>query len=372
MSGVVEKLKNIGSWFWEHKKTSIALLIVIFIIGLFITADIYQAEKKKAASEIAAKMAKANKKAGGKQTKFEQLQAQYIKEYGKPKRGFVWTEDGQLQAIGSLGKTPEDVTYTYVRSLSTLDFANAQRFGYKTQTSSTYEGFYNSDNEFTYNQNFLKGMYKQVLLSLKVNKTVDVTTFADYKDVVTLNVNVLDLSDKDFWKKDKNKIFKELEKYSVYEKDTTKMKQFLYKYVLNYYSSPKAKMTNVNLSFTLEQTIDNAWLVTNDSDLDAYAQYQDGEVVVDEILDQFDNWEAKNSMNNNDDDGNKSSSNSDDTFDGSSSSADELTQQDNGDFDNSGITQYNKNHNSDDSKDGSNDGSNDSSDNNTKGDVVDP
>ncbi|AJH02937.1 hypothetical protein AS86_6038 (plasmid) [Bacillus thuringiensis HD1002] len=77
------------------------------------------------------------------------------------------------------------------------------------------------------------------------------------------------------------------------ERDTTKMKDYLFNYVLSYYSGEKPKTRNVKVNFVMQQTMDGSWLVTNDAELDALAKYQDGEIVVNQILDQFERWIGK-------------------------------------------------------------------------------
>lgn len=321
MSRIWGIVKGVGFWIRDHKGLTITIGVVVFIIGLFVTANIYQAHKQKS---LQAQTEMHSKSDSNKMSEYDREQQQLIQKYGKPKKGFRWTDDGQLMAIGSIGKTPEDVAYTYVRSLSTLDFANAQRYSYKTQTVKTYESFFDSDEDFSYNTDFKQGMYKQVLLSMKPIKITDMTSFADFKQVVTMQIEMLDLTNKDFWLPDKDKLFNELKKYQVTEKDTTKMKDFLYNYVLQYYSSPKAKTRLVNVNFVLEQTMDNAWLVTNDSELDAIAQYQDGATVVDQVLDDFDTWLSQQDV----------SSDSGNTDLGTSNNADEVSpSQDGGSFD---------------------------------------
>lgn len=272
----------------EHKKTTIAIgsTVVICFFGYNAMAD-RQAQKEE--QVMAEKEAKQN----DVKSDFDIEQEKLIKRYGTPKKGFRWTDDGKLQALGDRGMTSEDVIYAYVRGLSTLDFSIAQRYSFKTDVVKTYQAFFESENDFTYNKNFQKGMYKQVLLSMRPNKIEDTALFADYKTSITMNIELLDLSNKDFWLKDKDKIFQDLKKYKMTERDTTKMKDYLFNYVLSYYSGEKPKTRNVKVNFTIQQTTDGSWLVTNDSELDALAKYQDGEIVVNQMLDQFERWIGK-------------------------------------------------------------------------------
>lgn len=300
---------------------------VLILIGLFIFANIKLNEQQRE-EEKASKPQVEETTETTSNSEYAQDQAKYIEKWGEPKEGFIWTDDGQLQAIGSIDKTPEDVIYSYVRSLSTLDFANAQRYSYKTQTVDTYQKYYDTESEFTYNKDFEKNMYKEVLLSLKPNKIVDMATFADFTQAVTLEVEVLDLTNKDFWLDDREKLFEELKKYKIVERDTTKMKEFLYNYVLEYYQSPEPKTRTVKVSFVMEQTTEGAWLVTNDADLDAVAKYQDGETVVSQIIEQFDKYTGGLDLTE------EKSKDYDDN-------ADELLDHDGGNYTESGTVDYN-------------------------------
>ncbi|PGF05116.1 hypothetical protein [Bacillus toyonensis] len=283
-------LSGITSWIMEHKKTTLAIAGVV-IIGIISYNAVADRQAQKEAEVSAEKSAKQE----NVKSDFDIEQEKLVKKHGAPKKGFRWTDDGKLQAIGDKGMTSEDVIYAYVRGLSTLDFSNAQRYSYKTDVVKSYQGFYEAEQDFTYNKNFQKGMYKQVLLSLRPNKIEDTALFADYKTSITMNIELLDLSNKDFWLKDKDKIFQDLKKYKVNERDTTKMKDYLFNYVLSYYSGEKPKTRNVKVNFVMQQTMDGSWLVTNDAELDALAKYQDGEIVVNQILDQFERWIGKSS-----------------------------------------------------------------------------
>lgn len=275
---------SVKDWIVDHKKISITIFVLLIFGYFIVTASIQRNADKEA--EVNA----SNKQTVEAKSDFDRDQEKLVKKYGKPKKGFRWNDEGKLQAVGEKEMKSEDVIYAYVRGLSTLDFSNAQRYSYKTDVVKTYQGYFDAEQDFTYNKTFQKGMYKQVLLSMKPNKIVDTALFAEYKTSITMNIELLDLSNKDFWFKDRDKIFNDLKKYKVTERDTTKMKDYLYNYVLSYYSSEQPKTRNVKVNFVLQQTVDGSWLVTNDAELDAIAKYQDGEIVVNQILDQFERW----------------------------------------------------------------------------------
>lgn len=218
------------------------------------------------------------------QTDYEREQGRLIKRYGDPGKGYRWSDEGTRMALGDPNLSESEVAATFIRSLSTLDFATAQKYAFKDDVIKTVNNYYSNDADFTYDESFKKAMYQQVLLSLEPVKTVSTATFADARSNITLQVKLLDLSNKDFWEKDKDEIFSNLDKYRKNEQDTTKARNFVYDYVLSYWKSEDAQKKTVQINLTLTQTNEGGWLVSNDTDLDNYAKYTDGETVVNNIL----------------------------------------------------------------------------------------
>ena len=92
-----------------------------------------------------------------------ELQKSLEEEYGKPKDGFEWSITGDLVALGDEKMTPEDIVWTYVRSLSVLDFATAQQYSSKSVTTDRYKEYYSEiTSELTdYYRDFLRKQYKK-------------------------------------------------------------------------------------------------------------------------------------------------------------------------------------------------------------------
>lgn len=281
------KLLLVLKWFRKRKWLSITAISVLTLIILFTVATKYQNNKE---AEALASEEDQKSVENTPDTEFSKEQEKFKEKWGEPKEGFRWTDSGDLQAIGDTDKTAEEVAFIYIRSLSTLDFANAQRYSYKTDVVNTYKKYYNSESEFSYNKGFERDMYKEVLLSMEPLGVDSVASFAEFEEVITMEVELLDLTNKDFWKEESDQLYAELKKYRVTERDTTKMKEFIYNYVLSYYTSKEPKTRTVKIDLMMEETIDGSWLVTNDSDLDGVAQYKDGEVVVNDILMNFEDW----------------------------------------------------------------------------------
>src|SRR5690606_32262474 len=138
MSNIVEIIKSVFGWMVKHKVITIIGAVIISFVVLSVMASKHQQSK---ANERNALEEDGGESVEGGISEYEQEQELYIQRYGEPKEGFRWNEDGELIPIGSIGKTQEDVIFTYLRSLTTLDFANAQRFSYKTEVVKQYQRF---------------------------------------------------------------------------------------------------------------------------------------------------------------------------------------------------------------------------------------
>lgn len=182
----------------------------------------------------------------------------------------------------------EEVGYLYIRALSNLDLETAFKYSYKTKILSKYQSFFEKDTEFNYKLNFDRNLYKQALLSLTIQGVQDTVTLSPKQAAMTFNIEALDLTNKDFWVKDKEVIFNTLAKYRITESDTTKAREYLYNYILNYYSSPEAKKIQKSVTFKIEKVYrTNYWVITDDLSLDAVLSNHEGESIITYIMNQF-------------------------------------------------------------------------------------
>lgn len=203
--------------------------------------------------------------------------------------GYIVTSNCDLLPAGNSDLSTEDVGYTFLRALSNLDFETAARYSYDSTVIKQYSRYYDLDNDYSYDQDFKRSLYKQVLLSLIVQNVTDISTFADGKVAITYTIEVLDLTDKDFWLQDQDELFTNLEKYRGTESDTTKAKEYLYDYVLSYYQSDEAKTRTTTVTLVIDKVSgQDYWVVSDDSAIDAIAKYLDGETSVSYIMLQFD------------------------------------------------------------------------------------
>ena len=212
-----------------------------------------------------------------------QMQGELNKNYGKLPEGFIWDTDGSVLSLGDKSMTAEDVVYAYFRGLSTLDISTVERYSRDSSVVQTYSDYFDDKNKNTdYMDQFIRNMYKQCLLSLQIKGIENQAIFADNKQVFTVKADMLDLTDKDFWRVDQNEIYKNLYLYDSDESDSTKSDIYLYDYILNYYKSDLAGLRSVTFDVTLQKypDLDSGWLVSIDTDVNDACQYKDGKLVV--------------------------------------------------------------------------------------------
>ena len=218
-----------------------------------------------------------------------EMQPDLNDNFGDLPDGFIWDIDGTALSIGEKGKSAEDVLYAYFKGLSTLNMETVQKYSRDSIVVDVYNAYYNESNKNTdYMDSFLRNMYTQCLLSLQLDNVESSAVFAENKMVFTINAKILDLTDKEFWKSDRDVIYKNLYTYSL-ESDSAKSDQYLYDYILDYYKSNDAQLRDVSFDITLQKypDLNSGWLVSVDSDVNDACSYKDGKLVVSYIKDQY-------------------------------------------------------------------------------------
>lgn len=221
-----------------------------------------------------------------------QMQPELIQSYGEVPDGFIWESDGTLLSLGDKSMSAEDVVYAYFRGLSNLDISTVQRYSRDSKVVESYSNYFDDKNKNTdYMDQFLRNMYKECLLSLQIVGIDNNAIFAENKQVFTVRAKMLDLTNKDFWKKDEKDIYKTLYLYDQDESDTTKSDMYLYDYILDYYRSGKATLREVTFDITVQKypDLDSGWLVSIDTDVDDACSYKDGKLVVSYIKELYRN-----------------------------------------------------------------------------------
>ncbi len=276
----------------------VAIIAGIAIVGVAAFSGI---SANKAAKEKAARLAAIEaERLKAKETKEPldreaQLQAQLEKKYGKPPEGFKWNRRGELEALSDDTLSAEDVVYTFLRSLSILDFSTAQRYSDDSKVAETYQKYYGevTKDRTNYYKAFLRKQYKLCLETLEINDVADTAVFADGTEMVTINISAIDLTDKDFWKKDKDEIYSQMRVFDETESDNVKKEQYLYDYIYNCYEDGTVAKTEHTVELVLTKENGKGWLVSNDSEVNAIISYEKGVNVAEYIEEGFDKWLAK-------------------------------------------------------------------------------
>lgn len=299
-------LSNIWDWVKSHKKSTGAIVGVVLLIVLMVAANNHakqkQLEQQKAET---AKIAKDNEVQDKDRSYVEgtdaylmSMQPELRKSFGTPPKGFIWDLNGKGISLGDKSKSSEDVLYSYIRALSTLDLATAQKYSRDAKVVETYNDYFSkaNANQADYQEQFMRNMYKLALTSMEITGVESSSKFASNKSVYTVTISMLDLTAKDFWESDRENLFKKLSGYESKENDSTKLEIFIYDYILNYYKTPTAVKRTVSMDITLERypDIDSGWLVSIDKDIDDAARYNNGTLVTNYITEQFRQWSIEN------------------------------------------------------------------------------
>lgn len=220
------------------------------------------------------------------------MQQSLVEQYGEPPEGFKWDILGNLVAISSDDMSAEDVIHTYIRSISILDFATAQRYASSSKIYDTYNNYYDEiTNVVTdyYNQ-FLRKQYTFAIQSIENLGIESTATMADGTQVMSVKLNVLDLTDKDFWRDDMQEIYKQMRVFGESEEDDTKRDQYLYDYIYSKYEDGTIGKREVVCDFKVGKQKNGGWLITDDSELNAYLKYDQGNDIAQYIISSYNDW----------------------------------------------------------------------------------
>lgn len=290
------KLKIAGFTFSMGQIIALVLVVAIIALISFASAKKKEREDQLAYEQKMAELEALKAQQGNGQVEFDlhaQTQAALTKQFGVAPEGFEWGYAGELIAIGNdEDHNCEDVVYMFIRALSMLDFSTAARYSSGSVVIDQYQSYYSAitDAITDYYRNFLRKQYKVSLTSMEVLGISDVAVFADGTEYLTIDVLVLDLTDKDFWEKDRDALFKQMRIYKETETDTTKMEQYVYDYIYSKYEDGTIQKKQHTIELVVGKENNSGWLVSGDRELNAYLQYENGVDVARFILNEFSTW----------------------------------------------------------------------------------
>lgn len=272
------------------KKKVIVIGIIILVIVL-VSAVKKQAEQKEIERRLAESRKEPTTSAPTTEYDFdEQYQAKLREKYGEPPEGFEWDALGNLVATtGDDSLSCEDVVYTYLRSLSILDFATALRYAEKSTVADTYTQYYSDVTAeiADYYRDFLRKQYKMALTTLEIENISSSALMPDGSQYVSVDLNVMDLTNKDFWLEEKDKIFDTMYTYDITETDGTKMEQYVYDYIYDAYERGLVGKKKITIELVVSKGNGEGWLISNDGELSHQLSYEWGTDVATYIKTQY-------------------------------------------------------------------------------------
>lgn len=277
------------------KKQIIIGGIIISIIGGGLAYSSYKENKeyqKRLEEQQKAIEAQQQQSNEGVMSYEDAMQQSLVEQYGEPPEGFKWDILGNLVAVSSDDMSAEDVIHTYIRSISILDFATAQRYASSSKIYDTYNNYYDEiTNVVTdyYNQ-FLRKQYTFAIQSIENLGIESTATMADGTQVMSVKLNVLDLTDKDFWRDDMQEIYKQMRVFGESEEDDTKRDQYLYDYIYSKYEDGTIGKREVVCDFKVGKQKNGGWLITDDGELNAYLKYDQGNDIAQYIISSYNDW----------------------------------------------------------------------------------
>ena len=281
--------------FFGNKRNLIIIGIVLLAVAFFANGFVrrrQEEEKQRKIAELEQEYERQRQEEMGdvSDNMIINMQKDLIDSYGNLPDGYLWDIDGSLLSKGDKSMSAEEVVYAYLNGIRTLDMSMVQKYSRGSVVIDTYEGYFDeNDKNIDYTDQFMRNMYKEAMLSMQIKGVDNVSVFAENKQVFTVSVSMLDLTNKDFWLDDKDEIYTTLGIYDSDEADSAKADIYLYDYITQYYKSGRAVKRTVQFDLTVQRypDLDTGWLISIDTDIDNACRYADGKLVVSYIKEMF-------------------------------------------------------------------------------------
>lgn len=270
----------------------LALLGVFIAVSTFKTKQEEQRRIEEERKKIEEQQKLQNQNQGGYVSYEDALQASLVEQFGEPPEGFKWDIMGELVALSSDDMSAEDVIHTFIRSVSIMDFATAQRYASSSKVYDTYNNYYDEiTNVVTdYYKQFLRKQYTFAIKSIENLGIESTATMANGTQIVSVKLNILDLTDKDFWRDDMQEIYRQMRVFGESEDDDTKRDQYLYDYIYSKYEDGTIGKREVVCDFKIGKQKNGGWLIVDDSELNSYLAYDKGNDVAQYIITSYNDW----------------------------------------------------------------------------------
>lgn len=287
---------NIGGYEIDKKVIigGVALVGVIALasaIGSGVKERKRQAYNESVAASIAAMQPQETTAPAPTLSYHDQRQLELQERYGIAPEGFEWDIQGNLVPLGSDTMSAEDVIYTFVRSISMLNIAEAQKYSSDSKIIEDYQDYYENNLDIVnYYDNFLRKQFTESMKSMEVEGISDTAVLADGTQYMTIKIKSLDLKNKDFWLADQEELFQNMRVFDETEEDDAKMEGYVYDYILQAYADGRVGKAESTVTVVVSKGGDGGWLVSNDSELGAVLEYKNGVDVAEYIMEGYEDW----------------------------------------------------------------------------------
>ncbi len=146
--------KGFGKVMFFFKKNPAALVVVLLVIAALLGLMFYNNHQKKAAEDAHLQEVIANEKEAlktqqqqsditkGTDMQLVQNQESLVQAFGKTPKGYIRNWDGSLLSLGDNNMTSDQVLYSYLKGISTLDMATVQKYSRNSSVYKTYSGYF--------------------------------------------------------------------------------------------------------------------------------------------------------------------------------------------------------------------------------------
>lgn len=272
---------KIIEWVKSHKiYTIIGVIVVVAIITISSVSVIvgHKAKEQQSSHVDNAAQALINRQnsnqsiADGTDVTLLSAQKALIKRFGEPPKGYILNWDGKLIPKGIKKMTAEQVAYSYLKALSTLDMATAQKYSRDASIVSDYESYFDTATakSSTTVTEYQQNIFKASMLSMQIESLGDATAFANDKQTFTAKIKMLDLYTTSFLDGGTmNQLEKGISDRGGITSDDSQGAKYLQSWLLNKYQSPDAPMTTIEATITVQKypDLNTGWLVSIDKPL---------------------------------------------------------------------------------------------------------
>lgn len=279
--------------------------IAVAFVALLIVANVSEKRKEKQAQIEAEAQALAEAEAeasnennvdenGEEYSEEEEMQKVLEGIFGEAPEGFRWSDNGELLAVSDDSVMPEDVLFSFLRSLSMLDFANAKKYSSQSSIITLYNNYYSNDSLSGDYIAFARKLLSECLTKTELLNIEREAVFAQGQKVYTVNIQLPDLSMRTFWEGQEDELFSQYRDRISTGNGGTAM-EFIYANLLDYFSSDNYPIRNITVDIVLNKVTNGGWLVTDDSDLATYLVYDDVGITAEKFKQEYESWLSKHS-----------------------------------------------------------------------------